>query len=55
MKKIKTLIQLFLFGRPIQGEPIGQPTFKTVMPPNFEHIDFFEWAQYNRISTNLNK
>jgi len=49
MKKINTLIQLFLFGKPIKGEPIGEPSFKTVMPPGFEGIDFFTWAKQNNI------
>lgn len=49
MKKIKALIQIFLFGKPIQGEPIGEPTFRTVIPPGFEAQDFFAWAQHNNI------
>jgi len=49
MKKIITLIKIFLFGKPIQGEPIGEPTFRTVMPPGYEDIDFFTWAQNNNV------
>lgn len=46
---------MFLFGKPVQGEPIGQPTFRTVMPPGHENSDFFEWAQQQMISSNYTK
>ena len=51
---MKKIILQFLFGKPIQGEPLQPVTFRTVMPPGYEYLDFFVWAQYNRISTNLN-
>lgn len=52
---MKKAILQFLFGKPIQGEPIKQPTFKTVMPPGYDHMSFTEWAQINNISSNLNR
>ena len=44
MKKIiyKLLVR-FCFGTPIQGEPIGEPTCHTIMPPN-TNLSFNEWS-----------
>ncbi len=44
MKKIiyNFLVRIF-FGQPVQGEPIGKPTFHTIMPPD-TNLNFNEWT-----------
>ena len=56
MNYINFLLQFvidFLFGVRIEGEPVGEPTFKTVLPE--QQLEEFEWINEFRVGIECGK